>query len=152
MSNTLQRIVSIFLYVLFAISLVFIIWFYFGNNVPGTEGTNYVEPVATNSILIWAYILLGIAAATTLVFSLIYLIAHPKNAIRALIVLVVIAVIVGISYAISSDVPLRMEGYQGSDNVPEKVKWVGTGLNVAYILGGTAFLGMIFSEIYRVFK
>ena len=62
MSNKLARILSISLYVLLAISVVFALLFYMGNKVPGTEGTAFEEPRITENMMIWAYILFGIAA------------------------------------------------------------------------------------------
>ncbi|MBN2349880.1 MAG: hypothetical protein JXJ22_13625 [Bacteroidales bacterium] len=152
MSNTTQRIVTILLYVIFAISLVFTGLFYFGKSVPGTEGTNYLEPTVTNAIILWAYILFGIAALIALSFPLIFIISHPKNAIKTLLIILGFVVIIGISYLIASDVPLHMPTYDGSDNVPKTVKWVGTGLNVTYILIILAIAGILVSGVSRFFK
>lgn len=152
MSNSLQRIVSIFLYVILGISVILAIWFYAGGYEPGTMGTSYEEPVATNTMLLWGYFLFGITALIAIIFPIINMISHPKNAKRALIVVVIFAVIILISYALSSGTPLDLPGYKGTDNVPAKLHLVGTGLYATYILGAIAFLGILFSEIYRVFK
>jgi hypothetical protein len=48
------------LWALMAISLVLIGIFFFGGFVEGTEGTSLAEPLITETILRWAYILLVI--------------------------------------------------------------------------------------------
>ena len=91
---TISKISTYLLYLLLLISVVFIGWFFFGGFVAGTEGTPSAEPLVTNRILVWAFILLIIAAAASLVFPLIYMIMNPRNMIRTLIVLVIIVFLV----------------------------------------------------------
>ena len=152
MSDKTQRIITILLYILFAISIIFTVIFYSGKVVEGTEGTNFEEPVVTNLMLKWGYLLFIIAAAATLFFSVYYLVTHPKQAVRALIVLGAVVVVVLIAYLFASDVPLNMATYEGTDNVPRTLKWVGTGMNVTIILGIVAFVTMIASEVIKAFK
>jgi magnesium-transporting ATPase (P-type) len=152
MSNSSQRIVSISLYVIFGISVILAIWFFAGGYEPGTQGTSYEEPVATNTMLLWGYFLFGITALAAIIFPIINLISHPKNAKQALIVVAIFAAIILISYALSSGTPLNLPGYKGEDNVPAKLHMVGTGLYATYFLGGIAFLGILASEIYRIFR
>jgi len=45
-----------------------------------------------------------------------------------------------------------MPGYEGTENVPNVIKWVGTGLNAAYILAALAFLSILYVEIAKIFK
>lgn len=152
MSSSLQKFLTIFLYVILGITVILAIWFYTGGYAPGTQGTSAEEPVATDTILLWGFILFAITAVIAVVFPIINLISHPKNAKQALVVIVIFAVIILISYALSSGTPLNLPGYKGGDNVPAKLHMVGTGLYATYILGAIAFLGILFSEIYRVFK
>ena len=152
MSNSLSKILSYGLYVLLAISVVFTIFFYFGEIVPGTEGTNLEEPVITKSFLTWAFILGIIAAGTTLLFSFIQMFSSRKNAIRAAIVIAIFAVIILISYSLASDEVLHIVGYKGKDNVPDTLKWVGTGLNTMVILFALAVLALLYTGISRIFK
>ena len=152
MSNSLQRIVTIFLYVIFGISVILAIWFFAGGYEPGTQGTDFEEPVATNTMLLWGYLLFGLSVLAIIIFPIINLVRQPKSAKRALIVVGIFAIIILISYAFSSGTPLHMPGYKGADNVPVKLHMVGTGLYATYFLGGIAFIGILFSEIYRIFK
>jgi len=149
---TYQRIANIVLWLLLAISLVLVGLFFFGNYVPGTAGTPMEEPLITNKILLWAFILLIIATAVALLFPLAFLAVNPKNAIRPLIILVLIAVFVFISYLLASDEVLYMPAYNGGDNVPAVLKKAGTGLILAYILAIGALASILFTEISKIFK
>lgn len=147
-----SRIASITLYSLMAISLVLILWFYFGGYVEGTEGTNIEEPIITDKIILWAYILFFIAAVIALIFPLFYVILNPRSALRTVIILGIIAVLVFISYQLASDEILSLQQYTGPDNVPGTLKRVGTGIILTYILAGLAVLGILVTEISKIFK
>ena len=143
----MQKVSTIVLYILAGISVVLAILFFAGGTV--TEGTGLLtdeEPRFTALNLTWAYILFISAAVLTLLFSIHYIITHPKALKGALISLVVGVVLVGVAYVLASDVPV---GDSASEEVTvSTLKWVGTGLYVTYILGGLAILGIIVSEIY----
>jgi hypothetical protein len=149
---TYQRIASIVLWVLLALSIVLVGIFYFGNYVQGTEGTPMEEPLITNKILFWAFILLILALVAALVFPLIYIISNPKNAIRPLIILAIIAVFVFIAYSLGSDEILNMPAYNGPDNVGPVLKKADTGLILTYILFIGALGSILYTEIAKLFK
>ncbi|MDP6909367.1 MAG: hypothetical protein QF371_07675 [Flavobacteriales bacterium] len=101
----------------------------------------------TNYGIIIAYILLAVAVLAAIVFPLIHFVKNPKNAKGALIGVVALVVVVGISYALSSDVnPSNME------ITPEGAKQVDTGLFAFYILAGLAIISLIYSEVSKFFK
>ena len=152
MSGTLKTTLKIILWVIMGISILVVLWFYMGPTVPGTEGTSLAEPVATNYALWWAYFLFALTVAITLIFALINIFTSPGGLKRALITLVGIAVLFGISYLLASDQPLNIPGYEGTGNNPSTLKWVGTGLIATYILAGLAFLAILYVEIARIFK
>ena len=152
MSGTLKTTLKIILWVIMGISILLLVWFYFGPKVPGTEGTSLAEPVATNYALWWSYFLFALTVAITLIFAIINIFTSPGGLKRALTVLAGVAVLVGVSYLLASDQPLNMPGYEGAGNNPTTLKWVGTGLIATYILAGIAFLSILFVEISRIFK
>ncbi|UCH14177.1 MAG: hypothetical protein JSV22_13880 [Bacteroidales bacterium] len=149
MSNKLARIISISLYVLMAVSVVFALLFYMGNKVPGTEGTAFEEPKITENMMIWAYILFGIAAIAAIIFPLINLIKNPLNAKNFLIVLLIFIVIVGISYLTASSEPIS---FLKVDATEKTLKMVDTGLKVGWIFAAIAFVGILFYEIASIFR
>jgi len=152
MDNKIRKIISIILYVLMGVSIVLVALFYFGNVVPGTEGTNMEEPVITGKILIWAAILVIITAGLAVVFPIISLVTNLKSAKRGLFILLGVAVLIFIAYTLASNEVLSIPGYTGTDNVPGILKFAGTGLFTTYILAGLAVLSILYSEIANYFK
>jgi hypothetical protein len=149
---TISRIATYLLYLLLLISVVFIGWFFFGGFVAGTEGTNFAEPLVTDKILLWAFILLIIAAAAALIFPLVFMIMNPKNALKTLIILVGIAVLILIAWLMASDQVLNLINYNGPDNVPAVLKRADTEIIVTYILAGIAVILILYTEIAKLFK
>lgn len=143
----MQKISSIVLYILAAVSVVLAVLFFVGGNVTDAAGQPTDEPVFTALNLNWAYFLFFGAVALTLLFSLFYLITHPKALKGALISLAAGAVLVVIAYFLASDAPVSGRGVE--DVSTSTLKWVGTGLIATWILGGVAIVGIIVSEIYR---
>ena len=146
MLHNYQRVVSIFLYILMAIGFIFAIIFYFGNVVPGTEGTSMQEPVITGKFLILSYIYFAIAALLTIAFPLIYMITHPSKVKGALISIIAFGGIVLIGYLLGSDAPLASNPDVGATTL----KLVDSGLKISYILLALAFIGIIYSEVASV--
>jgi len=152
MSNLTSRIIQIILWVLMAVTIVFAVLFYFGNMVEGTEGTRLEEPVITQTFLSWAYILLIVAAAITIIFSVVNIIINPKGIRKGIVALVGAVVIIVIAYLMADDTVLNMPYFTGKGNEPTTLKWVDTGLFTAYILIALAFLAIIWSSVSRIFK
>jgi formate-dependent nitrite reductase membrane component NrfD len=150
MSNISSRLIKILLGVLMAITLVLVVIFYVGDVV--NEGTNHEYPVITETYIIWAYILLGITAGITILFSIYNMIINPKGAKKSLIGLVGAAILILIAYYMADDSVLNLPHYTGSDNVPATLKLVDTGLFTTYLLLGLAFVAIIFSEVSKAFK
>jgi len=148
MSNTLQRIIAIFLYVLLAIGVIYAILFYAGNKVPGTAGTSIEEPVVTGQMLKISFIYFIIAAVAALIFPLIFVITHPGKAKYALIGLVIFAVIIVLGYSLGSPTPVDTEATISTQGL----KLVDAGLKTTIILLALAFLGIFLSEISSIFK
>jgi hypothetical protein len=103
--------------------------------------------------LIWGYILLFIAILTALVFPVVYMIAHPVNLLRTILILVGISVLLGISYLLSSSEPMQIIGYSGTnDSDPGILKLIDTGLILSYFVLGLAVIAIVYSEISNYFK
>ena len=151
MSNLLTKIITISLYVLMGVSVALMLFFYFGADVPGTADTPMREPVVTETILIWAYVLVGLAILSAVVFPAIRMIMNPKNAKKTLIGLAGVAVIVFIAWQFSSDEVLPL-ATQHPDNVPHVLKMAGAQLGTMYILLIIAVLSIFYTEIRNLFK
>jgi formate-dependent nitrite reductase membrane component NrfD len=146
------NIAKYFLWALMAISLVLVAIFFFGGFVEGTEGTSLAEPVVTETILKWAYVLLIIAAIMALVFPLIFMAGNLQSAKKLGIVVVIGAVLIFISSRLASDEVLNLIQYTGPDNVPRTLKIVGTFIIFTYILGVAAIVSILYSAISNLWK
>ena len=114
--------------------------------------SSLAEPLITETILRWAYILLIITLALAVVFQLLSMFSSVKALKRAGIVLGIAAVFIFISYQLADDTILNLIQYSGPDNVPTTLKWVGTGLIFTYILGILAILSILYTAIANIFR
>ncbi len=120
------------------------------------EALTFMETLVfykTDIALIWAYILVFVTIIIALVFSIGFMFSNTKALIRGLLILVGAAILVGVSYSFASDEPLRIIGYEGTDNKdPQVLKLVGMGLITMYFVLGFILLTILYSEIAKYFK
>jgi hypothetical protein len=145
----ITKAASIVLYLLMAISAVLVVLVFAGGTVAGDPAET---PVNLDYILNFSIFMVAGAAVMTLLFELINIFLHPANAKMTLLSLVGIAVILGVAYMLSDGTPLRIMGYEGSDNVPSMLKLTDTGLYTFYLLFGVAAFSIVATEVSRIFK
>jgi hypothetical protein len=148
----ISKISQYTLWALMAVSLVFVGVFFFGGFVEGTEGTSTAEPIITNVILRWSYILLIITVVILIVFQLVLIITNLQALKRMGIVLGIAAVLIFVSYQLADDTLMNLIMYTGPDNVPGTLQIVGTTLIFTYILGILAIVSILYSAIANIFK
>lgn len=140
----MHKIVKIALVVIGLIGLV--LWFMLpGREVPATEAIN---SGAMNFMFIITYLLLAIAVIVSLVFTLKNLFSNPANLKKTLYVIVGLAVVVGISYVLSSGSDVAEE-YQAMSN-ETTIKRIGMGLNVFFILTIVAVGSMLWGGFKKM--
>ena len=146
------------LYALFAIILVVLGLFYFGGDAQGNAvltnvDTEMWQPAQTDTLLFLIYGLLFLAVVATVVAFLFQFGAalkdNPVKALKSLIGVIILAVVVIVAWAMGSDQPLNIPGYEGSDNVPFWLKITDMFLYSIYILFGATVLAIIFSSIKK---
>lgn len=135
----MKKALSLLKYALLAVCVITLILVFTMDNGSGVD-----------AILIWAYILLGIAIAAAVLLPLINLAQNPKGAMRSLLGLGVMVVVLGISYAVSSSEPI-VTPVATFDN-PTILKWTDTGLYLGYIALFGAIIVAILGEIRNSFK
>ncbi|MBE5034547.1 hypothetical protein [Gallalistipes aquisgranensis] len=129
---------SIIQYILIAISVITVAMYFLG--------LGDVDPM-----LIWGYILLGIAVAAVIILPLFNLVKNPKGAVRSLVGLGIVVVLAAICYALSSDAPVvNSAGGFFEDSAVLKIS--DTGLYLTYIALAVAILAAIGGEIRNAFK
>jgi hypothetical protein len=152
MSAKINKLTLILLWVLIGLTVIFAVIFFIGGVVPGTEGTRYEEPKITNSFIIYAYVLFGIAILITLFFTVRNFVLNPKGLRLSLITLVIGVVLIGIAALLADNTVLDLPHYKGKDNVPRTLFLTDVGLYLAYFLLALSFLAIIYSVISRYFK
>ncbi|MFP4023943.1 MAG: hypothetical protein ACLFVR_05395 [Thiohalospira sp.] len=143
----MNKILRIVLIILLAVSAVMGILFYSGGeDISG-------QPVYTNTFIVWAYILTGIAIVFAIIFPIFQMIKNPKAAVKSLLGLLVVAVVIFVAYAVASGEKLGITNPELMKyDVPGTLKYAGTLLNSVYFLAGLAILSMIYSEVSKMFK
>ncbi len=139
------KIFKIVLWVLMILSVCVLVWGFF-------TGFEANDGAATNVLLYWAYIVLGLAILAVVCLGL-YITAttNPKGLIKIGIAVAGAAVLFGICYLLASGAPAV--GYSGA--VPPtatELKMTDTILNMAYIVGGLAILSIIAGEILMTIR
>ncbi len=118
-----------------------------------TSGWEALLYFRTDIALMWAYILILITLIAAIVFPLVAVISNPKALIRLLIVLAGFAVLVVVSYLLSSDTAMEIIGYDGTGNTdPGTLKMVDTVLFLTYMLFGLAVGSILYAIISKAFK
>jgi peptidoglycan/LPS O-acetylase OafA/YrhL len=143
----MSKVLRIILIILLAVSAILGILFYAGGeDISG-------QPVYTNTFIVWAYILAGIAVLFAIIFPVMQMLKNPKAAVKSLLGLLVVAVIVFVAYAVSSGEKLGITNPELMQyDVPGTLKYAGTLLNSVYFLAGLAILSMIYAEVSKMFK
>lgn len=93
------------------------------------------------------YFLVAVAVLTTVLFSIFHMVQNLGKAKGALVGVLILAVIVIISYFLSTN-----EVYPKFNVGPIASKWVGAGILTTFVLIGLALLSAIYVEVTKLFK
>lgn len=143
----MNRIVKI---VLIAIGLIAaVLWF----SLPSGDDPDAINSGSMNFMFIIMYILLAVAAVSAIVFGLGKLFSTPGSLKKALFGIGGLAIIVAISYGLSSDNASVVEAMaqRGVETTEGTVKNIGMGLNVFFILTVVAVVLMVFPGLKKLF-
>lgn len=146
----MHKILTIAKWALMLISVVLFALF-FTNVVPLSDMQSQIENGTTNMFLGWALVLLCVCAVAAVAFPVVNMVANPKSAVKTIIALVVVAVIFGISYAMSSGALDSMAPTLVESDESTRL-WSGAGLNALYITLTLTILAVIASEVYAKIK
>ncbi|MGE4289876.1 MAG: hypothetical protein AB7E36_14415 [Salinivirgaceae bacterium] len=132
------KIISILFYVMFVVSLFFGVLFFINMN--------------ENTLLVWAYALVGLSMGAVVIFALVNMFKTKKNIINSLIAVGAFAVLYAISYALADDTIQTNAAGELFDITAGTSKMSGMLLYSLYILLGASFISLIYSEIRGAFK
>lgn len=140
----IRKLSGLFFVVTIIISLIVFGIYYGGGVIDPTAETP--EPVYTNVLLFWLYILFGIVLGFTLFFAALQMAKlikdDPKSGLLSLGAIVLMAGLLLITYTLGSDVPLVLPGYEGTENTPFWLKLTDMWLYSIYIMV-VAIIGFI---------
>lgn len=104
-----------------------------------------------DTLLIWAYSMVGLGVVAAILGSLFASIANnPKSLIKLLIGLVVCAVIVGAAYMLASGDPLV--NHMGTPPSASTLKLTDTIMNLTYLVGLAAIASIVFGMIWEAYR
>ncbi|PRX57649.1 hypothetical protein [Flagellimonas meridianipacifica] len=129
--------------------LAAVLWF----SLPSGDDPDAINSGSMNFMFIIMYILLLVAAVSAIVFGLKKLFTTKGSIKKALFAIGGLAIIVAISYGLSSDNAAVVEtmAQRGVETTEGTVKNVGMGLNVFFILSAVAVVLMVFPGLKKLF-
>jgi hypothetical protein len=136
---------SLVLLVLFLLAIIFAAFFYFGAVKPGTEATPAEEPLITDEFLMMGYVYFIVALCLSLYVAVRGLVKNSASLKNILISTGVFLGIIIFSFLISTG--NLIPGFTSAGNTPSVIRLVDTGLKAAYIFGGLALAGIVYTEI-----
>lgn len=102
-------------------------------------------------MLYWMYVILALTFVAALASPILNIVQNPKGAIRSVIGLLLVLVVLAISYALASDVPVVNSGGDVYDD-PTTLKLSDMGLYSMYIALIGSILAIIYGEIRSALK
>ncbi len=143
----MNKIIKIVLIVIGLIAAF--LWF----SLPSQDDPDAINSGAMNFMFVIMYILLAIAIVAALFFGLAKLFTTPGSIKKALFAIGGLAIIVAISYGLSSNNAAVVEAMSGRgiETTEGTVKNIGMGLNVFFILTVIAVLLMVLPGLKRMF-
>lgn len=149
----IRRTSSIVFLVAILITLAIIALFLFGGQVAPEQKlvADMSQPIFTDMMLYWAYILLAVTVVALILFAIFgffnSLRTSPKSAMGGLLVLVALVAILGVSYALGSGVLLNIPGYDGPDNNPTTLKMTDMWIFAMYFMLAVSIVAMLISPL-----
>ena len=131
-----------------ALAAIFIVlvWYHGDEAIEQSLQAQVLDP-----FMITAYVALGLAIATAIIFSIVSVAMNPKNIVRIAIILAGLVLLGVVTYNIAGNAFTDVE-LQKLDTTELVSKQVGAALYYTYIIGGLAILATIYASIAGLFK
>jgi hypothetical protein len=109
------------------------------------------DNAALNAMFWITFILLGLAAAVSLIFSLIHLFSNPASIKKTIFVVVGFLLVVAIAYVLAdgTDVSIPEMADRGIETSETTIKRIGTGINTFFILVIIAVGAMLWGGVRK---
>lgn len=145
MDSKFLKILKIFNYVVLGICVVVSLLFFIlpANTPQGKDGA---------LLFTTAYILMALAVLLLVGFFIMNMIEHPQKIKFVLLGIVAAAVLVGVSYALSTPTAVGLNNELAHSTSAAAIRWTETGIIAMYILFAGAILSLIFGGVRNAFK
>ncbi len=143
----MNKIVKIVLAVIGVLAAI--MWYQLpSKDVPVSEA---IESGPMNTMFLLMYLLLGIAIAASLLFTIKNYFSNPKSLKKTAMLIVGFLVVVGIAYGLSDaqDGTIEAMASRGVETTESTVKRIGTGLNVFFFLVIIAIASMAWGGLKK---
>lgn len=133
-----MKYLSIIRYILLVVSFLVVVFYFAG--------------ITTNvdTMLNWAYLLLGISIALAIVMPTFNFAKNPQGALRSLLGLVVVVVVLAVAYSMSDATPVVTPAATYDNEMALRLS--DTGLFTTYFAFGAAIVSIVVLEVYNMFK
>lgn len=143
--NLISKIIS---WILMALAAVFIVLVWYHGDDAIEES---LQAQVLNPFMFTAYVALGLAVATAIIFSIISIAMNPKNIVKVAIILAGLVLLGVVTYNMAGNAFTDVE-LQKLDTTELVSQQVGAALYYTYIIGGVAILATIYASIAGLFK
>jgi len=115
----------------------------------------FFSNVVTEELMImWAYLLVGIAALLSIIFPVIFFALNPKNAVKALVGLVGLGVVFLLGYLMADTTAIvtATSALNSDFSDPSVLRFADTGIIATYLLFGVAVVSLLFTGVRSIFN
>ena len=105
-----------------------------------------------SSYILWAVVLLGLAALLSVLFPLVQFILNPKNAVKALVGLAGLGLVFLVAYFMADTTPIVSTVDNADFSNPAVLRFADTGILATYFLFGCALLALVYTGVRGLFK
>jgi hypothetical protein len=139
-----------------AVSIVLVVIFYVNNGNVNPDDPINKQMGDLGGILdtftYWTYFMVAVAVFFTLIFPIANMFTNPKSGLKTLLSIAILGLILFIGYQLADDTVMQIPGYDGPDNVANRLKLTGMGIYTMYIMLGATLLAMVYSSVSRLFN
>lgn len=147
-----QKISSFILYSLLIVTAILMGLFYLGGVVPETASSEFPEPVFTEWLIYWIYVLLGLGILSTVGFGIYHFFKffrnNPRQAIKSMSGVILLSFILFLSWKLGSGTALDIPNYTGNSNTYFWLKVADMFLFAFYFLLGTTLCAIVCFRVY----
>ena len=147
-NNLVNTIVKIFSWGIMGASVVIALVFFL--RISNAEADALIG--IASSYILWAVVLLGLAALLSVLFPLVQFILNPKNAVKALVGLASLGLVFLVAYFMADTTPIVSTVDNADFSNPAVLRFADTGILATYFLFGCALLALVYTGVRGLFK